>query len=73
MVDIFDEVEEDLRADRAQAFLRRYGIVFIAVAVLVVAGAALRVIVVMTALVGTVIVAVEAAVISTKLYRRRPV
>ena len=35
--------------------------------------AALRVIVVMTALVGTVIVAVEAAVISTKLYRRRPV
>lgn len=34
MPDIFDEVDEDLRADRAQAFLRRYGGVFIALMVL---------------------------------------
>ena len=40
MVDIFDEVEEDLRAERAQNLLRRYGgaIVGAAVVVVVVAG-----------------------------------
>ncbi len=35
MVDIFDEVEEDLRAERAQALLKRYGGLIIALAVLV--------------------------------------
>ena len=39
MPDIFDEVEEDLRADRAQALLKRYGGMLVAAAVLVVAGA----------------------------------
>lgn len=39
MADIFDEVEEDLRADRAQQLLKRYGGVLVAVAVLVVVGA----------------------------------
>lgn len=39
MPDIFDEVEEDLRADRAQALLKRYGGMLIVAAVLVVAGA----------------------------------
>ena len=39
MPDIFDEVEEDLRADRAQALLKRYGGLLVAAAVLVVAGA----------------------------------
>jgi len=34
--DIFDEVEEDLRADRAQALLKRYGGMLVAAAVLVV-------------------------------------
>lgn len=37
MVDIFDEVEEDLRADRARAFAKRYGILIVALMVLVVA------------------------------------
>ena len=37
--DIFDEVEEDLRADRARALLKRYGGVLVAAAVLVVIGA----------------------------------
>jgi hypothetical protein len=37
--DIFDEVEEDLRAERARALLRRYGLWLVAAAVLVVAGA----------------------------------
>ena len=37
MVDIFDEVDEELRADRAQALLKRYGGVIIGAAVLVVA------------------------------------
>ena len=37
MVDIFDEVDEELRADRAQALLKRYGGVIIGVAVLIVA------------------------------------
>lgn len=32
MVDIFDEVEEDLRAERARRFLQRYGWVFAVVA-----------------------------------------
>lgn len=35
--DIFDEVAEDLRADRARALLRRYGGLMVAVALLVVA------------------------------------
>ena len=39
MVDIFDEVSEDLRADRAQALLKRYGILLVLAAVLVVAAA----------------------------------
>lgn len=39
MPDIFDEVEEDLRADRARALLARYGILIIAAALLVIAGA----------------------------------
>lgn len=39
MPDIFDEVEEDLRADRAQALLKRYGSALVAAAVLVVAAA----------------------------------
>ena len=37
MVDIFDEVDEDLRADRAKLLLKRYGPLLVAVAVLVVA------------------------------------
>jgi hypothetical protein len=37
--DIFDEVEEDLRAERARALLQRYGFWLIAAAVLVVVGA----------------------------------
>ena len=36
MVDIFDEVDEELRADRAQALLKRYGGVLIGLAVAVV-------------------------------------
>ncbi len=40
MADIFDEVEEDLRADRAQQVFRKYGGVLAAIAVLVVVGAA---------------------------------
>ncbi len=39
MVDIFDEVDEDLRADRAKLLLRQYAPALIAVAVLVVVGA----------------------------------
>jgi hypothetical protein len=38
--DIFDEVEEDLRADRAQRFLKRYGTWIAAAMLLVVAGVA---------------------------------
>lgn len=37
--DIFDEVSQDLRAERAQRFLQRYGILLIIAAVLIVAGA----------------------------------
>lgn len=37
MVDIFDEVEEELRAERARRMFRRYGGVMIAAAVLIVA------------------------------------
>ena len=40
MVDIFDEVDEELRAERAQQFLKRYGGVIIAAAVLVVGAVA---------------------------------
>jgi hypothetical protein len=40
VVDIFDEVDEDLRAERAQKLLKRYGGVIIACAVLVVGVAA---------------------------------
>ena len=38
VADIFDEVSEDLRAERAQAFLRRFGVLLVLLAVLVVAG-----------------------------------
>jgi len=38
--DIFDEVDQDLRADRARALWRRYGVLLIAAAVLVVLGVA---------------------------------
>ncbi len=40
MVDIFDEVDEDLRAERMARFARRYAIGFVALAVLIVAGVA---------------------------------
>lgn len=40
VVDIFDEVDEELRAERAQRLLKRYAPVIIAAAVLVVGGAA---------------------------------
>ncbi len=40
MVDIFDEVDEDLRAERMSRFARRYAIGFIALAVLIVIGVA---------------------------------
>jgi len=40
VVDIFDEVDEELRADRAQALLKRYGGVLIGAAVLIVAATA---------------------------------
>ena len=38
MPDIFDEVEEDLRAERTKRFLARYGIFMVAALLLVVAG-----------------------------------
>ena len=40
MVDIFDEIEEDLRAERAQALLKKYGGVLIAGCLLVVGAVA---------------------------------
>ncbi len=40
VVDIFDEVSEDLRAERAQALLKRYGVLLVVAAVMVVAGVA---------------------------------
>ena len=40
MPDIFDEVDEDLRHERARALVRRYGVAAIAAAVLVVVGVA---------------------------------
>ena len=40
MVDIFDEVDEELRAERAQQLLKRYGGVILAAAVLIVGAAA---------------------------------
>jgi len=40
VVDIFDEVSEDLRAERAQKLLQRYGFLLVIAAVLVVAAAA---------------------------------
>ncbi len=39
MVDIFDEVDEDLRAERAQRLLQRYGGVIIGAAILIVVAA----------------------------------
>jgi hypothetical protein len=39
VVDIFDEVEEDLRAERAQALLKRYGGLLLALALLVIGAA----------------------------------
>lgn len=38
MSDIFDEVAEDLRAERARKFLQRYGILLVACCVLILAG-----------------------------------
>lgn len=38
VVDIFDEINEDLRAERAQALLKRYGLLMVAVLVLVLLG-----------------------------------
>lgn len=38
MADIFDEVSEDLRAERAQALLKRYGFLLVLLAVLAIAG-----------------------------------
>ncbi len=40
VVDIFDEVSEDLRADKAQALLKRYGVLLVLAAVLVVVAVA---------------------------------
>ncbi|MDT7951859.1 MAG: tetratricopeptide repeat protein [Acetobacteraceae bacterium] len=40
MPDIFDEVNEDLRAERARRLLQRYGFLLVIVVVLIVAGAA---------------------------------
>lgn len=40
MVDIFDEVDEELRAERAQQLLKRYGGVIVAVILLIVGAAA---------------------------------
>ncbi len=40
MADIFDEIGEDLRAERMQALLKRYGVLLIAAAVLVIIGVA---------------------------------
>jgi hypothetical protein len=40
LVDIFDEVDEELRAERAQALLKRYGGVIVAAALLIVGAAA---------------------------------
>ena len=40
MVDIFDEVDEELRAERAQQLLKRYGGLIVAAAVLIVGAAA---------------------------------
>lgn len=40
MVDIFDEVDEELRAERTQQLLRRYGGLIVAVALLIVGAAA---------------------------------
>jgi len=40
VVDIFDEVDEELRAERAQQLLKRYGGVIIAGAILIVGAAA---------------------------------
>jgi hypothetical protein len=39
VVDIFDEIDEDLRAERAQRLLKRYGGVIVAIALLIVAAA----------------------------------
>jgi len=38
VVDIFDEINDDLRAERAQALLKRYGVLLLVLAVLVIAG-----------------------------------
>ena len=40
MVDIFDEVDEELRAERAQQLLKKYGGVIVAAAVAIVGAAA---------------------------------
>lgn len=40
MVDIFDEISDDLRAERAQALLRRYGAALVVLALVIVAAVA---------------------------------
>ncbi len=40
MADIFDEVRDDLRAERAQNMLRRYGVLLVVAVILVIIGAA---------------------------------
>ena len=40
MVDIFDEISDDLRAERAKALLKRFGLVLVLAVVLVIAGVA---------------------------------
>jgi hypothetical protein len=40
LVDIFDEISDDLRAERTVALLRRYGVVFVIAAILVLLGVA---------------------------------
>lgn len=40
MADIFDEVSEDLRAERAQALLKRYGVLLVLLALLTIVGTA---------------------------------
>lgn len=40
VVDIFDEIQEDLRAERVQGLLKRYGVLLVVAVVLVIAGVA---------------------------------
>ena len=38
VVDIFDEIRDDLRAERAQLLLRRYGVLLVAAVIVIIAG-----------------------------------